>query len=105
MKLKSENSLKIFFSQTTDPIKTKLGTQLRWVKDIHWYLNVGPRRFQRGNNSENALTKFLNIFSRTSRLISTKHNTESLGEGNSSFYKKVLILIRKYFSLVIISMA
>ena len=38
--------LKIFFSITTEPFPTKLGTKHPWVKGIQVCSNEGPRPFQ-----------------------------------------------------------
>ena len=38
-------NLKIFFSRTTEPFSTKLGTKHPWVKGIQVYSNEGPRLF------------------------------------------------------------
>ena len=45
-------NLKIFFSRTTEPISTKLGTKHPWVKGIQVCSNEGPRPFTRGDNYE-----------------------------------------------------
>ena len=42
----------IFFSRTTGPISTKLGTKHPWVKGIQIYSNEGPRSFPMGDNYE-----------------------------------------------------
>ena len=56
--------LKIFFSRTTEPISTKLGTKYPLVKGIQVCSNEWPRPFPRGDNYEivkNTLTKFKNL--------------------------------------------
>ena len=48
---KSENTLrnfKIFFSRTTEPISTKLGTNHPWVKGIQVRSKEGPPLFSKG---------------------------------------------------------
>ena len=53
-------NLKIFYSRTTGPISTKLGTKHPWVKGIQVYTNEVLSLFPRGDNfknSENTLTK------------------------------------------------
>ena len=42
----------IFFSRTTGPISTKLGTKYPWIKGIQVGSNEGPRPSQRGDNRE-----------------------------------------------------
>ena len=42
----------IFFSRTTGPISTKLGTHHPWVKRIKVCLNEGAHLFSRGDNYE-----------------------------------------------------
>ena len=42
-------NLKIFFSRTTGPISTKLGTKHPWVKGIQVCSNEGPLPFPRGD--------------------------------------------------------
>ena len=42
----------IFFSRTTGPISTKLGTKHPWVKGIQVCSNEGPRPFPRGDDYE-----------------------------------------------------
>ena len=70
--------LKIFFSRTTLPISTKLGTKYSWVKGIQVYSNEGPRPFPRGDNYEIVKIHWRNLkifFSRTTEPISTKLGT------------------------------
>ena len=62
---KIQNS-KIFFSRTTGPILTKLGTKHPWKKGIQICSssNGGPHPFPKGDNYEiakNRLTKFENL--------------------------------------------
>ena len=45
-------NLKIFFSRTTEPISTKLGTKHPWVKGIQVCSNDGSCPFPRGDNYE-----------------------------------------------------
>ena len=42
----------MFFSKTTEPISTKLGTKHPWVKGIQVCSNEERRPFPRGNNYE-----------------------------------------------------
>ena len=42
--------LKIFFSRTTGPISTQLGTKHPWMKGIQVYSNEGARPSPRGDN-------------------------------------------------------
>ena len=42
----------IFFSRTTGPMSTKLGTRHPWVKRIQVCSNEGPHPFPRGDNSK-----------------------------------------------------
>ena len=58
-------NLKIFFSKTTEPISTKLGTMHPWVKGIQFCSNEGPRTFPRGDNFKWKHVKFI-AYSRTS---------------------------------------
>ena len=67
-----------FFSRTTRPISTKLGTKHPWMDGIKVCLNEGPRPSPRGDNSKNVkfYWKKLKIFlSRTTGLISSKLGT------------------------------
>ena len=68
---------KIFFSKTTEPISTKLGTKHPWVKGIQISSKKGPRPFPRGDNYEIAKIHLWNlkIFYRTTGPISTKLGT------------------------------
>ena len=73
--------LKIFFSRTTGPISTKLGTNHLWGKGIQVCTNEGPCPFPREDNYHIAKIhwKILKIFfSRTTRPISTKLGTNDL---------------------------
>jgi hypothetical protein len=69
--------LKIFFSRTTGPILTRLGTNYSWAKRIQICSNKGNSPFPRGDNSERVKihTQILKIFSRTSRPKSIKLGT------------------------------
>ena len=40
----------VFFTKTTRPISTKLGTKYLWVNGIQLYSNEGPHPFSRGDN-------------------------------------------------------
>ena len=72
---------KIFFSRSTEPISTKLGTKHYWVKGIQVCSNEGPCLFQRGDNSEIAKIQWRNwkkilYFRNTEPILSklgTKH--------------------------------
>ena len=71
----------IFFSRTTGPISTKLGTKHPWMKWIQVCSNEGPCPFPRGDNYEIAKIHWRNLktfFSRTTELISTKLGTKHL---------------------------
>ena len=50
-------TLKIFVLRTTGPISPKLGTKHTWVMAKNVFSNERPCPFQRGDNSENILTK------------------------------------------------
>jgi hypothetical protein len=69
--------LKIFFSRTTGPILTRLGTYHPWVKGIQVCSKEGDSPSPRGDNSERVKMHctFLKIFSRTSRPKSIKLGT------------------------------
>ena len=79
-------SIFTFFSRTTGPISTKLGTKRPWVKDIQNYLNEDPRPYPRGDNSENTPMKFKNqlLLNHLANFNQTYHKP-SLGVGDSSF--------------------
>ena len=71
--------LKIFFSRTTNPFSTKLGTKHPWVKGIQVYSNKGPFAFPRADNYEIAKIHLQNLkifFSRTTEPFSTKLDTK-----------------------------
>ena len=71
--------LKIFFSRTTGPILTKLGTKYPWVKGIQVCSNEGPHSSPRGDNNEIAKIHWRNskiFFFRTNEPISTKLGTK-----------------------------
>ena len=68
-------NLKIFFSRTTEPISTKLGTKHPWVKGIQVCSNEGSRHFPRGDNYEIVKIHWRNLkifLFRTTGPISTK---------------------------------
>ena len=70
--------LKIFFSRTTNPISTKLGTKHPCVEWIQVCSNAWSRPHPRGDTSEigNFYSKYLKVFlSRTTARISTKLST------------------------------
>mgnify|MGYP003685767591 CR=1 FL=1 len=68
--------LKVFFSRTTGPISTKLGTMQSLVNGIQICLNEEPRPFPRGDNYKIAKIYWQKIFSRTTGLISFKLSTK-----------------------------
>ena len=69
--------LKIFFSRTTRPISTKLGTKHPWVREIQDCSNERPGLIVRGDNYETANDSRLKMFfSRTTGPISTKLGTK-----------------------------
>jgi hypothetical protein len=71
-------SFKIFFSRTTGPILTRLGTHHPWRERIQVSLKEGDSPSPRGDNSERVKIhrQFLKIiFSRTSRPKSIKLGT------------------------------
>ena len=45
-------NLKVFFSRSTEPISTKLGTTHSWVMRTHVCSNKGPNFFSKGDNYE-----------------------------------------------------
>ena len=45
-------NLKVFFSRSTEPILTKLGTKHSWVMRTHVCSNKGPNFFSKGDNYE-----------------------------------------------------
>jgi hypothetical protein len=51
-----------FFSRTTGPILTRLGTNHSWVKGIQVCSNKGPGRLQRGDNHKNGMGSFKSLF-------------------------------------------
>jgi hypothetical protein len=70
--------LKIFFSRTTEPILTRLGTHHLWRERIQVFLKEGDSPSPKGDNSERVKIhrKFLKIFfSRTRRPKSIKLGT------------------------------
>ena len=65
----------IFFSRTTGPISTKLGTLHTWVKGIQACSNERLRLFPRGDNYETGIIHRWNVkilYSKTTVPISTK---------------------------------
>jgi hypothetical protein len=85
--------LKIFFSRTTGPILTRLGTNYPWRKRIQLSLKEGDSPFLRGDNCERVKIhrKFLEIFFRTcAKIIQTWYKL-SLGERKSREFKFVQI--------------
>ena len=83
-------NLKIFFSRTTWPFSTKLGTMHPRVKGIQVCLNEGPSFFQGDiiGNTEYTLTnlKYLLLQNHWPNFNQTWHKA-SLGEGDSSLFK------------------
>ena len=72
-------NLKIFFSRTTEPISTKLGTKHPWMKGIQICSNEGPCFFSRGDNYKMVKIHWRNLkifFSWTTEPISTKLGTK-----------------------------
>jgi hypothetical protein len=70
--------LKIFFSRTTGPILTRLGTNHPWVKGVQICSKEGDPPMPRGDNSERVKMhgKFLKIFfSRITEPILTRLGT------------------------------
>ena len=81
---------KIFFSRSTEPFSTKLGTKHPWVKVIQVYSNEGPRLFPRADNYEiakNTLTKFKNLLQNHLAIFNQTCHNASLDEGDSSLFK------------------
>ena len=85
--------LKIFFSRTTGPILTRLGTNHPWRERIQLSLKEGDSPSIKGDNSERVKYTeiFLKIFTRTSRLKSIKLGTNYPSvkgiQENSSLFK------------------
>jgi hypothetical protein len=80
-----------FFSRTTEPILTKLGTNHPWRKGIQVCTNERDSPFPRGDNSERVKIHwnfFLNLLLQNQQ---AKFNQAwyklSLGEGNSSLFQ------------------
>ena len=81
----------IFFSRTTGPISTKLGTKYPWVKGIQVCSNERPRPSQRGDNRELKkinwqLLKNLLLQNHWAYFNQFWHKV-SLGEWNSCLFK------------------
>ena len=88
---------KKFFSRTTWPISTKLGTMYPWVMRTLVCWNEGPHLFSRGDNYEIAKIQWKNwkvFFSRTARPISNWYKAP-LGKGDSSLFKWRTVKISK----------
>ena len=69
----------IFFSRTTGPISTKLGTSHPFEKGIQVCSNEWPHPFRKGDNSKTIkiiLKTLKNFFFRTTGAISTKLGTQ-----------------------------
>ena len=93
-------NFKIFFSNTTGLISTKLGTKHPWAKRILVFSNEGPHPFPRGDDYEIAKMNWLNLkilSSRATRPISTQLGTKHpwvketqvcLNEGTHFFSKR-----------------
>ena len=65
-------NLKIFFSRTTGPISTKLGTMHPWVKGFQVCSNEEPHPFPRGDNYQIAKIQMKlkkHFFSRTTLIV------------------------------------
>ena len=76
----------MFFSRTTEPISTKLGTKHPWVKGIQVCSNEGPYPFPRGDNYKIAKIKNLLLQNHWANFNQTWHKAY-LGEGDSSWFK------------------
>ena len=83
---KNPNKQIIFFSRTTGPLSTKLGTKYPWMKGIQVCSRKGPRLFPRGDNYEIAKIHWRNLKNYTSNFNQTWHKV-FLSEGDSSFVK------------------
>ena len=84
-------NIKNFFSRTTEPFSTKLGTKYPWVKGIQVCSIEGPHPFWRGDNYQIAKIHCWNLKnllfkSHKANFNQTWHNA-SLGEGDSSLFK------------------
>ena len=80
----------MFFSRTTEPISTKLGTKHPWVKGVQVSLNLVPNPFPRGDNYEIVKIPVWNLkifFSRTRANFNQIWHNEFLGGGDSSLFK------------------
>ena len=72
----------IFYSRTTEPNSSKLGTKHFWVKGIKLYSNGGPQKLR---NSENTL-KNLRLQNQWADLKQTWHKA-AFGEWDSILFK------------------
>ena len=77
----------IFFSSTTGPISTKLGTKYPWVKGIQVYSNEGKRHSQRGDNWEITKINWQLLQNYWANFNQTWHKV-SQGEGDSSLFNE-----------------
>ena len=83
-------NLKIFFSRTTGPISTKLGTKYLWDKGIKLCSNEGPWPFPWVDNYEIAKIswrKFKNLLQNQRANFNQSWHNASLGEKDSSLFK------------------
>ena len=100
---------KIFFSSTTGPISTKLGTKHLWVKVIQVGSNEGLRPLSMGdkNIAKKHWHIFIIFFSRTTGSISIKLDTNHLWikeiqvcsnqmKGSVLFEGEIITKLRKY---------
>jgi hypothetical protein len=76
-----------FFSRTTGPILTRLGTNHPWVKGIQVCSKEGDSPFPKGYNSEskNTLEFFKNLQNQHAKFNQIWY-TLSLGEGKSNLF-------------------
>ena len=90
--------LKIFFSRTSGPISTKLGTEHSWVKGIQVCSSQGPCPSPRGDNSKivKLYLKYLKIFCRSL----FKWRATHFSRGDNLWNCKIIleILFKSYFS-------
>ena len=85
-----------FFSRTTEPISTKLGTNHSCVKGIQVYSNEGPRSFPRADYNEIAKIHRRIVFNNhwANFQVLTKH---SLVKGNYFFlHTKDHLVLKKW---------